>query len=204
MSINMKSVAKPYAASCDENRDAILAVISPILADCRQLLEIGSGTGQHAVYFAQKMPHLRWHTSDCPSYLPGIELWLQEAGLENVASPVELDVTHSQWPEMTIDAVFTANTLHIMSDSAVENLFSGVSKLLETQGKLLIYGPFNYDGKYTSASNASFDRWLKDRDSHSGIKNFEQVISLAADNGLLLSSDIEMPANNRILYFIKS
>ena len=195
---------KPYSESCDQNKAVILSVISPILSECSAVMEIGSGTGQHAVYFAEKMPYLAWHTSDCQPYLKGINSWLNEAGLDNTVLPFELDVSSSRWPTLDVDAVFTANSLHIMNDNDVEHFITGVGDLLKPKGKMLIYGPFNYAGSYTSASNESFDSWLKDRDPRSGIKHFETVASLASDNGMQLCGDYEMPANNRILHFVKS
>jgi SAM-dependent methyltransferase len=194
---------KPYSESCDQNKDPILTVISPIFSSISRVLEIGSGTGQHAVYFAEKMPQLSWHTSDCQPYLDGINAWLASSELQNVMPPFELDVTNSKWPELTIDAVFTANSVHIMHQRDVVNLINGVGKLLKQNGSLVIYGPFNYNDSYTSESNARFDQWLKDRDALSGIKHFEDIESLAIDNGMKLVTDYEMPANNRILHFIK-
>jgi cyclopropane fatty-acyl-phospholipid synthase-like methyltransferase len=194
---------KPYAESCDQNRGPILTVIKPLLEDCSSVLEIGSGTGQHAVYFAEQMPHLLWHPSDCARYLAGINLWIDDAGLENVQRPVELDVSRSIWPRIQVDAVFSANTVHIMRWPDVEALFAGVGKVLNESGGLLLYGPFNYDGCYTSASNENFDRWLKNRDPDSGIRDFEELDRLARQAGMRLDSDFEMPANNRLLYWRK-
>ncbi len=194
---------KPYSESCDQNKAPILSVIAPLLSSVSNVLEIGSGTGQHAIYFAEKMLHLKWHTSDCASYLEGINMWLNDAGRENVLPPFELNVTSSQWPQLDVDAVFTANSIHIMRQQDMVNFISGVARLLNTQGILLIYGPFNYNGKYTSKSNQSFDQWLKNKDVLSGIKNFEEVVAMANDNAMQLVADYEMPANNRILYFIK-
>jgi len=122
---------KPYSESCDQNKEAILDVISPLLARASSVLEIGSGTGQHAVYFAENMPHLKWHTSDCLSYLEGINRWLDEACLANVLAPFELDVSASQWPQLDVDAVFTANSIHIMSQQNVVHFMSGVGRLLQ-------------------------------------------------------------------------
>lgn len=194
---------KPYSESCDQNKDAILSVISAVLSSSSSVLEIGSGTGQHAVYFAEKMPDLKWYTSDCKSYLEGINMWLLDAGLSNVQMPFELDVSSSEWPDLDVDAIFTANSIHIMSQQDMVNFMTGVGHLLGEQGHLLIYGPFNYKGTYTSKSNESFDQWLKGRDSSSGIKHFEEMESQANINGMRLVTDFEMPANNRILHFVK-
>ena len=194
---------KPYAESCEQNSGPILRVIKPLLENCASVLEIGSGTGQHAVYFAEHMPHLTWHTSDCAQYMSGINLWLDDAGLENLLRPIELDVSRSIWPRICIDAVFSANTVHIMRWPDVEALFSGVSDVLRQGGVFLLYGPINYKGAYTSLSNENFDRWLKNRDPDSGIRDFEELDRLARQAGMRLDSDFEMPANNRLLYWRK-
>ena len=194
---------KPYSESCDQNREPILSVIEPILETAGSVLEIGSGTGQHAVYFAKMMPHLHWYPSDCASYLPGINLWVSEAGLSNVHEPFELDVSVSGWPTLDADVIFSANSLHIMSQQDAENMLAGSGDFLKSQGSLIIYGPFNYDGTYTSESNRRFDAWLKERDPVSGIKDFEWVNDLANHHGLTLVKDYPMPANNRILHFRK-
>jgi cyclopropane fatty-acyl-phospholipid synthase-like methyltransferase len=194
---------KPYAESCDENREPILSVIQPLLQDCATVLEIGSGTGQHAVYFAEKLPHLVWQTSDCIEHHAGINMWLQEAGLENTPAPMELDVSASAWPRQKFDAVFSANTAHIMHWADVEAMFAGCGTVLSGGGCLLLYGPFNYNNRYSSDSNARFDSWLKSRDPESGIRNFEDLDILAQQAGMRLAHDYAMPANNRILYWEK-
>lgn len=191
---------KPYAESCDQNREPILSVIKPRLLDATALLEIGSGTGQHAVYFAPHLRHLTWQPSDVSEHHPGIQAWLDEAGLPNVPPPLALDVSDpAAWPRAVYDAVFTANTVHIMGEPEVAALFAGVGRVLACGGVFLIYGPFNYDGQYTSDSNARFDLWLKQRDAHSGIKDMNWLKGLADSADLVLEEDIAMPANNRIL-----
>ena len=194
---------KPYSESCEQNREPILSVIKPILEAAGSVLEVGSGTGQHAVYFASMMPHLHWYTSDCASHLQGINLWIAEAGLGNVHAPFELDVSSSSWPLFDVDAIFSANSFHIMSELDAENMMAGSGLLLKAQGSLIIYGPFNYDGEYTSESNRRFDDWLKGGDPESGIKDFEWINELASQHGMTLVKDYEMPANNRILHFSK-
>ena len=195
---------KPYSESCDQNKEVILSVLSPLLLSSSNVLEIGSGTGQHAIYFAENMPHVTWHTSDCQSYLEGINAWLAEAELKNVREPFVLDVSESEWPALNVDAVFTANSIHIMHQSDVENLVRRAAHILNKAGSFIIYGPFNYAGAYTSKSNEQFDQWLKERDPLSGIKDFEEMNRLAEKNGLTLVTDYTMPANNRILHFIKA
>jgi cyclopropane fatty-acyl-phospholipid synthase-like methyltransferase len=194
---------KPYAESCDQNREPILAVLRPLLATRRAVLEIGSGTGQHAVYFGAEMPYLRWHTSDREENHAGILLWLAEAGLANVEPPLSLDVSMHPWPRVDVDSVFSANTTHIMDWDAVQALFAGVGRLLPEGGLFAVYGPFNYDGRYTSESNARFDVWLKQRDPRSGIRDVADLNRLAVDAGMHLQHDFAMPANNRILCWVK-
>ena len=194
---------KPYSESCDQNREPILRVIQPLLQSASSVLEIGSGTGQHAVYFAEKMPQLVWHVSDCIQYHAGIRLWLEESGLDNVRGPVALDVSASEWPERTFDAVFSANTAHIMHWNDVEAMFSGVGSVLPAGGRFLLYGPFNYGNRYTSDSNQRFDAWLRDRDPLSGLRDIEALDRLARLAGMALKHDYDMPVNNRILYWEK-
>lgn len=194
---------KPYAESCDQNRNAILDVLQPLLLNSHSLLEIGSGTGQHAVYFTKKLPHITWNTSDRAENIEGIKLWLSDTGNERLPPPIELDVTQDNWPEITIDTVFTANTCHIMNQQSVEIMMAQVGKLIPVGGQLIIYGPFNYNQKYSSLSNEKFDQWLKNRDPESAIRNFEDLNELAGKAGLNLAGDYEMPANNRILHWRK-
>lgn len=190
---------KPCAESCLQNRDPILAVLREAFADRRLVLEIASGTGQHAVYFGQALPHLCWQTSDLPDQHAGIQAWLDEANLSNVLPPLALDVTMDAWPVPRVDAIFNANTVHIIAWPAVERLFAGIGRVLEVGGIVCMYGPFNYDGRFTSESNARFDAWLKSRDPHSGVRDFEALDRLASAQGLELENDIAMPSNNRTL-----
>jgi SAM-dependent methyltransferase len=196
-------INKPFSESCEQNRDPILAVLREVFADCGTVLEIGSGTGQHAVYFGAALPHLCWQTADVPIHHPGIRQWLDEAALPNVLPPIALDVNQASWRSGRYDAVFSANTLHIMSWPAVEHFFEGVGEVLAPGGVLAVYGPFNYSGAYTSESNARFDAWLKGRDPASGIRDFEAIEALARAQGMVLLQDIAMPANNRTLVWQK-
>jgi cyclopropane fatty-acyl-phospholipid synthase-like methyltransferase len=190
---------KPYSESCEQNREPILDVLREVFTDRTYVLEIGSGTGQHAVYFGAELPHLRWQTADLPLHHPDIRLWLDEAALPNVLPPIALDVNQKSWHGGRFDAVFSANTLHIMSWIEVERFFAGIGEVLETGGVLAVYGPFNYNGTFTSESNARFDVWLKSRNPASGVRDFEAVDALARARGLMLQQDIAMPANNRTL-----
>jgi len=197
------SINKPIADSCIQNQAPILSIIKPLFANSKAVLEVGSGTGQHAVFFAQALPHLIWHTSDVSENHPGINLWLEDTHLANTRPPIVLDVSQSNWPTTQIDAVFSANTAHIMSWRDVELFFYGVGQLLETDGLFCLYGPFNYNGRFTSDSNAQFDQWLKQRNPKSGIRDFEALNRLADAGNMTLQDDYEMPANNRILCWKK-
>jgi cyclopropane fatty-acyl-phospholipid synthase-like methyltransferase len=188
---------KPFSAACERNRDPILAVLRGHLADRRRVLEVGSGTGQHAVHFAAALPHLSWQTSDRAENLPGIDLWLTDAALANTPPPLLFDVTQSTWPPGPYDAVFSANTLHIMGWPDVEALLAGLPDVTSADAKLVIYGPFNYDGRFTSPSNAMFDASLKQRAAHMGIRDVAAVDALAHAAGFDLLDDVAMPANNR-------
>ncbi len=190
---------KPYAESCAQNRDVILAVLREVFADRRHVLEIASGTGQHAVHFGAALAHLTWQTSELPEHHAGIRAWLEEAALDNVLAPVALDVNDADWPVVGVDAVFNANTVHIVSWPAVERMFAGIGRVLAPGGVVCLYGPFNYGGAFTSESNARFDAWLKARYPASGVRDFEALDRLAQAQGLVLERDIEMPVNNRTL-----
>lgn len=190
---------KPFSAACERNRDPILAVLRERFADRRRVLEIGSGTGQHAVHFAAAMPWLAWQCSDVAAQLPGIEAWLAEAALPNTPPPIPLDVARGPWPGGRFDAAFSANTLHIMGWPEVQAFFAGLDAILEDDATVVVYGPFNRGGAYTSESNRTFDAWLKARDAKSGIRDIESVDALARAIGLRLAGDIPMPANNRCL-----
>ena len=205
----MRKVLKPFAESCEQNKQVILDIIRPVLMDADHVLDIGSGTGQHAVFFAAAMPHLFWYPSDRQEAIAGIQMWLDEYYAhpqtpDNIAPPIELDVMQENWPPIDVDAVFTANTLHIMHWQAVQQLFARVSSVLNDQGDMLIYGPFNYNGEYTSDSNRQFDQWLKNRDPQSGIRDLDDLHKLAEQNNLYLKHDYPMPANNRILHWKKT
>ena len=167
------------------------------------MLEVGSGTGQHAVHFAAALPGLTWQCADLPAQLPGIRQWLDEADLPNTPPPLALDV-RGPWPTATYDAVFSANILHIVGWPEVEAFFDGVGSVLEGEGMLVVYGPFNAGGNYTSESNRDFDAWLKARDPRSGIRDVEAVQALAAQIGLRVIDDLAMPANNRCLVWQRS
>jgi cyclopropane fatty-acyl-phospholipid synthase-like methyltransferase len=194
---------KQFSEACERNREPILAVLETALADKKKVLEIGSGTGQHAVYFARHLPHLSWQTSDLQNNHASIAAWQEEAGLSNVLPPFELNVG-GEWPEQAFDAVFTANTCHIMAWPEVVAMFAGVSRALAVGGLFILYGPFNYGGQFTSPSNQRFNEYLLAQAPHMGIRDFEEIQRLAEKEHMTLLSDHEMPANNRLLIFSKS
>jgi len=196
-------MTKPFAESCEQNKHVILDVLKEEFSNHRRVLEIGSGTGQHAAFFSQALPHLIWQCSDRFSELTGISAWLAEANSTNLLDPIELDVQSGRWPTTKYDAVFSANAVHIMSWEAVKSMFEGLNDCLTEQAVFCLYGPFNYQGKFTSESNARFDQWLKQRDPLSGIRDIDDINNLAEECGLVLTNDYEMPANNRILCWRK-
>ena len=199
----MTNPDKPFAPACERNQDPILDVLRVELADTSEVLEIGSGTGQHAVYFAAALPHLVWHASDRAENHGAIKAWLADADGDNLRGPHELDVTQDHWPLASVDAVFSANAVHIMSWPCVEAMIAGVGRVLTSGGKLCLYGPFKYGGNHTSESNVRFDGWLYDRDPLSAVRDVDDLAAIARPVGLTLQSDLEMPANNRLLVWLK-
>ncbi len=194
---------KLHSESCEQNKKPILEVLQEVFKDRKSVLEIGSGSGQHAVYFAKHLQHLNWQPSDRAENLPSIQAWAVEAALSNLKAPVELDVLNQPWNIQTVDALFTANSLHIMSWAMVERFFKGVGEVLAPSGKLLIYGPFSYAGSHTSPSNARFDQYLKQQNPLSGVRDFDDLNDLAKQQGLAVIKDYAMPANNRCLLWVK-
>jgi cyclopropane fatty-acyl-phospholipid synthase-like methyltransferase len=197
-------IAKPDAPAARRNRAAILEVLHDEFADRRRVLEIGSGTGQHAVYFAAALPHLEWQTSDRPDYLPGIQSWIDDAASDNLPRPIELDVDDDEVSIGEYDAVFSANTAHIMSASSVENMIRLVGHVLPSDGVFCLYGPFNVGGEFTSESNARFHESLQQQDPAMGIRDLETLQSSAAKVGLTLSRRYAMPSNNQLLVWRKA
>ena len=201
-----------WSEACERNRAPILAVLQRHLHDRRRVLEIGSGTGQHAAFFAAQLPHLHWQASDHPDHLPGIAERLAEAALPNLPAPWPLQAVLAPQPglaplpdaALAFDAVFSANTLHIMSWAHVQALFAGLQAVMAEDALLCIYGPFNDHGDFSSDSNRQFDVWLKARDAEAGIRDAEAVDALAAAQGLQLIDDVALPANNRLRVWRRS
>jgi SAM-dependent methyltransferase len=193
----------PVSEACERNKGPILEVLRTAFADRAHVLEIGSGTGQHAVHFAAHLPHLVWHPTEQLRYLPDLEARIRQQGGANLRPPAVLDVRQAVWPLRQSDAVFSANTLHIMSWAEVLDLFGGLGKVLAAGGVLCIYGPFRYDGRYTSDSNRNFDHMLQERDPLSGLRDIQAVTTLASQYGIHLKLDHDLPANNRLLEFVR-
>jgi cyclopropane fatty-acyl-phospholipid synthase-like methyltransferase len=193
----------PFSAACERNKAPILEVLRLRFADRTQVLEVGSGTGQHAVHFARQLGHLIWHPTEQLAYLADLTERVKVEGSANLRVPTLLDVRQAVWPVRGVDAMFTANTLHIMSWAEVMALFNGMGSVLTPGGVLCIYGPFRYAGRYTSDSNQEFDRMLQERDPQSGLRDIEAVSLLAEQYGLNLDADFDLPANNRLLVFTK-
>jgi hypothetical protein len=199
----MSTPMLPFSEACERNKQPILEVLQSLFVDRRQVLEIGSGTGQHAVHFAKSLPHLTWHPTEQLVYLADLTARVTREGGANLEQPTVLDVRQPLWPVRSVDAIFTANTLHIMSWAEVAAMFHGIGSTLAAGGLLCIYGPFRYQGNYTSASNREFDQQLLARDPSSGLRDIDDVTALAAQYGLILRADHDLPANNRLLVFAR-
>ncbi len=196
---------KQSSPSCERNKDFILPVLQEILPDFGTVLEIGSGTGQHAVFFAGQLPQVVWQPTDLAVNFPDIRAWAAEAGLPNLRAPLELDLLTSaeRWPVTSATAIVCINTVHIVAWQGVENLFAGAGRVLNTGGVLFVYGAYRYATRPLEPSNELFDQWLKARDPASGVRDFEAVNTLAQQHGLVLAGDHAMPGNNRSIWWIK-
>jgi len=196
---------KPFSQACENNRKPICTILREAFSGQRNVLEIGSGTGQHAVYFGRELPHLLWQTSDIIDNAAGINLWINEQGPANVQRPLTIDVC-KDWPYTGLlnhfNGVFSANTCHIMPWKGVEAFLGGLEKS-PSGTRFALYGPFKYGGEYTSTSNQRFDHWLKAQDPGQGIRDFESINSLATNSGFSLLEDHPMPANNQLILWQK-
>jgi len=197
-------MSKPFSESSEQNKHVILNVLRDVFVQPGKVLEVGSGTGQHAVFFAEALSHLQWQPSDCEENLSGIQAWLDDEPQDNVLPLQALDVEQSVWPVKDAQYIFSANTVHIMSWTAVQAFFTGLAETLNSEGVFALYGPFNYNGQYSSDSNARFDQWLKQRDPLSGIRDFDDLNRLAKQAGMEFVNDYKMPVNNRILVWKKN
>ena len=190
-----------FSPACERNKGPILAVLKEWLPAHAQVLEIGSGSGQHAAFFCQQIPGLTWQTSERQESLMDLQAQL-EAQSPTLPPAIALDVTDAgQWPRQGFDAVFSANTCHIMSAAAVPHLLAGASRVLRPGGLLLLYGPFHDGGVHTAASNLSFDAHLRNLDPAMGVRDALELKQQALAAGLEPLDDVAMPANNRTLIF---
>ena len=193
---------KPFSEACERNKGPILEVLRDYISiENKRLLEIGTGSGQHAVAFAKEFPWLEWYPSDKKSVFAGMRMWFEESRLRNIQQPIPFEVGKDDFPKLMFDAVFTANTLHIMAWKECKTLIKMLGHRLRENALVFFYGPFNYNGTYTSPSNESFDKMLKERDPSSGIRAFEDVNNNMVKQGFELIDDHEMPANNRLLVY---
>ncbi|WP_099034899.1 DUF938 domain-containing protein [Lacimicrobium alkaliphilum] len=195
-------MSKPFSQACENNQQPILDVLKTAFADTRSVLEIGSGTGQHAVFLAANLPHLRWQTSDMPVHHPGINAWIDEFPSPDLIRPLSFTVGEDCWPESKFDGVFTANTTHIMQVDEARLMMQLVADNLPSGGVFCQYGPFNINGQYTSDSNQAFDQSLKSRGC-GGIRDISELRSWAEGRGLVLSRRYQLPANNQLLEWRK-
>ena len=191
----------PFSQACENNKEPILKVLKEYISDQESLLEIAGGTGQHGEFFAKHLQNVLWQTSDLPGAVADLNLRISEANLQNLPPAFTLDVNDTNWNVKRYELLFTANSLHIMSEKSVEKFFSRIPNVLHQCALVFIYGPFKYGGKFTTRSNAEFDERLKDRDFRSGIRDFEVISELAVSGGLSLVADVQMPSNNQLLVF---
>lgn len=195
---------KPFAPSAERNRQPIREVLKEVLTGSGLLLEIGSGTGQHAAYLAKDFPFYEWQPTDLSEKLDDINTWVKESGADNILPALALDLSNPEWPVDKADAIVCINTIHIVAWLFVENLFHGAGRVLKPGGVMFVYGPYEYSDRPLEPTNVEFNEWLKMRDANSGIRKFEDVNALARENGLNLVDDIAMPANNRAIWWCKS
>ncbi len=193
----------PYSDASLRNRDPILAVLTPRLTAPMTVLEIGGGAGGHAIYFAERLPQVRWQTSDTPAQWEQLSLNVRQAALPNLPPPLQLDVRDTAWPGITVDAAFSANTAHIMAWPAVEAMFEGIARLLPAGARFFLYGPFIRQGRYSGENDARFDAALRTRGTGSGLRDVEELETLARGLGLHLEQTVPMPANNLMLIWRK-
>ena len=193
----------PFSQSCENNKGPILEKIKRILANNKHVLEIASGTGQHAAFFSKELPHLAWQPTEIPSQIKSLNLRLTASQSMNLLPAIKLDVDQEEWGVLETEAIFTANSLHIISKKSVKNFILKAGSMLKEDGQLIVYGPFKYNQRFTSSSNADFDNTLRERSSDSAIRDFEWVCELCASENLFLETDFAMPANNRLLFFKK-
>ena len=192
-----------FSDACERNKIPILKVLNEEL-DSGIVLEIGSGTGQHSVFFSKEIPSIKWYPSETISNFESLNTFVTNYQNNNLQTPSVIDITQDQWIDFKVDYVFTSNTFHIINNALLTFFFYQSSKIIKSNGKLIIYGPFKFDNQFNSPSNQTFDELLKSSDSFSGLKNFEEIVNIALKFDFIFSKKYEMPANNNILVFKKS
>jgi len=190
-----------YSQAAENNKRPIAEVMGRHLTQGASVLEIGSGSGQHAISMSREFPTITWLPSEREVMIPILRANLALHGSINIQPPLTLDLTDFTWSDDSVDVVYAANVMHIVSEDLGEDLIRLAAEALRPTGLLMLYGPYKYEGRFTSASNAAFDQWLKDRDPASGVRNFETVDAIARSVGMMLMADYEMPANNQMLLF---
>ena len=190
-----------FSEAAEKNKNYILLVLQEWLPTHARVLEIGSGSGQHALHMAGQMKSITWQPTERPEGMPDLTKNLSDYGSSNILKPLMLDLSSERWPNVDTNCVYSANVMHIVKENLGENLIRRVGDNLVEGGLLILYGPYKYGGDFTTQSNADFDAWLKERNPHSGIRDFEWVNDLADQHGLSLQADLSMPANNQILIF---
>ena len=195
----IKTMTGPFNPAAERNKTPILQAIAPYLTRASTVLELGAGSGQHALYFASQLPHLRWQATDQPDNLAGLLRNLATPALPNLAVPIALDVLMQPWPWRELDAIFAANVVQCMAWEAVAAMFGGVAAALAADGVFLLYGPFNRDGCFTSDGNQQLDAWARSLDGRFGLRDRAALETLAGQHHLRLCDDHNMPANNQLL-----
>lgn len=196
------SDARRHAPATQRNREPILQVLRRLFASTQKVLEIASGSGEHAIYFGEHLPHLSWQPSDqSQEQLASIEAWRAHSQLTNVLPPIQLDVEMRPWPIENVEAIFCANMLHISPWSSSEALMWEAGRVLASGALLVVYGPFREGGSHTSQSNATFDAQLRSQNPEWGVRDRHELQALARQGGLALEEVLAMPANNHILVF---
>lgn len=197
---------KRHAPAAERNKRFIVEVLGAELTEPITILEVASGTGQHAVHIARELPHVTVRPSDVDAgAVASIAAYRDEASLDNLLPPVTLDVQSERWPDVgDVGAILCCNMIHIAPWGAAEGLFHGAGRVLSGGGSLFLYGPFRFAGRFTAESNAAFDASLRARDPRWGVRDLDDLVALGDDHGLVEERVIDMPANNHVLVFRKT
>ena len=199
------TMAKGFAPAAERNRQPILDVLRRVLPPSGLVLEVASGTGQHAIFFSEHLPSLRWQPTDASSEaVQSIGAWVDETARENILAPLDLDVRSPQWPIAKADALVCINMIHISPWETTEALFHGASKLLPGGAPMVTYGPYRLQGEHTAPSNAAFDQSLRSRNARWGVRDIDELLELGVRTGFTLEERVSMPANNMTLVWMRA